>query len=1009
MNRANRRYAKKPVMLFLVGALVLGAYAAEVRTWTDATGNHLWTDKKNWEPQITGNHYNIFPEGDWEVVVDGIGQDNYFWSLELAGNSGKVTIKAASDSVLLRSAASAYIKIPAGRELNIDGPEVLIGQTDINESGFINGTIRLTSGYLNTGGQAAKTFGGDAKIVVEGGVFGNKETSGTLVFTNNATLTVNGGLAKIWRCLFRSPDPPRESIVRVRMTGGTYWNSEPQYASYTTSFGPGAHFANHGGTLLWSQDKNHIRTYLSSDPYSDGKFGQGAAFAELLPGLGSTLILPTATTSSFGALHFAVDGDYDVAGTIFATNNSSVAAGNVYFANKNISLHGGATIYANGYKVSSYCVSNNDLDLTRLNLGIGGFRREAGTSQGNWQTVNFLDGIEFGAWGGDVPCAEASTYNNAVRLKIFMEGPVVYDTQDCFDPATSRTINMDCIRLDGVTELKATGGGTAALYPAAKWGEGFRTLEVAENTTLAFCTNTMAGLKTMNLKLGANARLKINMKNGDYVDASSFAEFGDGAKIVVLDIPEPLAEGTFYPVYFAPTGTDPDLSAIEYAGGDWPSGWNLAKRGNAVYLTDGKEAAYSEAREGSNKVWSGAGSDNVYSNQENWVDGELPSEWTQAFFKGCSNTVVSVDEAMVVRYLQFFQNCGPFMFDGADMTVTYPYEKDSLADSVISQTILNEGKFPVVIANTINRKVIDGKDPTMVLKSTREGSLSLTGGLAEKRPIAFAGDIRLGGVWESDFLLSLSRSTVRASRLTVLPGSTLAVTGQTGDFNEYGKGALAIAKNAVATIDGADLTFTSNNTHYVDGSLTVNCPLVPLERQTFRGDGTLTLAGGVEDAPNGVRVEGNLTLVPSDWLNDAVLSVKDNVTIAPAEDWSFGGNASLEIKNHSVLTLATGGRNVKLGGVRNTEGTLAVTGGGVVTLTSAASLGKVTLADGSKLNVANNLGGTALWIEALTVREDDGSIVFDVKDQSRVRKSVGEDGRTTYFILRDRGTVLILR
>ena len=89
MNRANRRYAKKPVMLFLVGALVLGAYAAEVRTWTDATGNHLWTDKKNWEPQITGNHYNIFPEGDWEVVVDGIGEVNYFWSLELAGNSGK--------------------------------------------------------------------------------------------------------------------------------------------------------------------------------------------------------------------------------------------------------------------------------------------------------------------------------------------------------------------------------------------------------------------------------------------------------------------------------------------------------------------------------------------------------------------------------------------------------------------------------------------------------------------------------------------------------------------------------------------------------------------------------------------------------------------------------------------------------------------------------------------------------------------------------------------------------
>jgi hypothetical protein len=73
------------------------------------------------------------------------------------------------------------------------------------------------------------------------------------------------------------------------------------------------------------------------------------------------------------------------------------------------------------------------------------------------------------------------------------------------------------------------------------------------------------------------------------------------------------------------------------------------------------------------------------------------------------------------------------------------------------------------------------------------------------------------------------------------------------------------------------------------------------------------------------------------------------------------------------------------------------------------SIGKLTLADGSKLAVANNFNGTSRWIEALTVREDDGSIVFDVNDPSKVKKTVGEDGRVTYFIHRDRGTVLILR
>ena len=354
MSRTN-----KPIILFLLSAFSLGLYAADVRTWTDATGNHLWSDKNNWEPKVAGNHYNIFPEGNWEVVIDGLQEsNNFYFSIELADGSGTVTIKGFSESGKLRPAQDAYIKIPAGRELNIDGPEIQISIADINENGFINGTMRLTSGYLNTGSQTKKTFDGDAKIIVDGGVFGHKDTSGMLTFTNNATLTINGGMAKIWRGEFSSPDLPCESVTRVRMTGGTYWNSEPEYASYMTFFGAGAHFVNNGGTLLWSQDQNKVRTYLGSD----ANFGQGEAFAELLPTFGSKLILPTASTSTFGALYFAVNGNYDVAGTIFATNNSDVAAGNVFFAAKNISLCGGATIYANGYKVNSSRVSINDLD-----------------------------------------------------------------------------------------------------------------------------------------------------------------------------------------------------------------------------------------------------------------------------------------------------------------------------------------------------------------------------------------------------------------------------------------------------------------------------------------------------------------------------------------------------------------------------------------------------------------------------------------------------------------------
>ena len=571
----------KPIVGIIVSAIVFvagGAFAIDTRTWTDATGNHKWADKDNWDPKVAGSCYNVFPAGDWTVEID---SDTTYWfySLVLEDGSGTVTLTGDSAAVL-KPGTSAPIQVPAGRELKIDGPEFWIGGADISKNGFINGTLRLSSGRILTG--TGPYFGGDAKVIVEGGLLGpaldssGREYSATYTFTNNATLTVNGGLAKIYRGNYRSPDPPRASIVRVRMTGGTYWNCDPQYGSYITQFGVGAHFVNNGGTLIWCSTNDYARSNLSSEPYDADRslFGQGDVFGELLPTFGSTLIIPTSSKNTTAcALTFAVNGDYRVDGTIYVTNNTDVAAGVVFFNSTNIALRGGATIYANAIKVNSSKPITNDLDIARLNLGIGGFRRQ-GTS-GSVQIINFLDGIIFGAWGGDVPPLFASSGTQKVHA--YLNGPVVYDTQDCFEPTLSRTFNMDRLYLKEVTDLKATGGGTVALYPLAKLAEEFRTIEVADNTTLAFCTNTLSGLKAMNLKLGANATLKINLKNGDYVDAAATAEFGEGAKIVVTDVPASLTEGTLYPVYFAPAGTDPDLSKIEYAEGDWPTGWFLNK------------------------------------------------------------------------------------------------------------------------------------------------------------------------------------------------------------------------------------------------------------------------------------------------------------------------------------------------------------------------------------------------------------------------------------------------
>ena len=184
--------------------------------------------------------------------------------------------------------------------------------------------------------------------------------------------------------------------------------------------------------------------------------------------------------------------DYDMGGTVYVTNNCNeagvqdAAAGTVYFYGEGggtLSIRGGATLFANTLKIyAKTALITNNLDLTRLNLGIGGIRRQEENGGSYFQYFNFLDGIEFGAWGGDVPRSGAARS----RLLVRPQGPVVFDTKDCFDPTTSRTINMDCIRLDDVTDLKATfnqedGTFKGAFYVAVTDGGRSKRLRAAVN------------------------------------------------------------------------------------------------------------------------------------------------------------------------------------------------------------------------------------------------------------------------------------------------------------------------------------------------------------------------------------------------------------------------------------------------------------------------------------------------------------------------------------------------
>ena len=185
----------KPRMGIIAIAFALvagGAFADEIltRTWTDATGDHRWDNKGNWDPQLDDQNQrnNIFPAGrNWEVVID---TAPYYHSLQLPEGSGTVTFKGAGQ---LQADSAAYIQVGAGREVNVDGIVFRLCLNSCSENAFINGTLRLSSRSITLGGKSGtyQVIGGDAKVIVEGGNFG--ENNSYLCLSNNATLTVRGG------------------------------------------------------------------------------------------------------------------------------------------------------------------------------------------------------------------------------------------------------------------------------------------------------------------------------------------------------------------------------------------------------------------------------------------------------------------------------------------------------------------------------------------------------------------------------------------------------------------------------------------------------------------------------------------------------------------------------------------------------------------------------------------------------------------------------------------------
>ena len=1001
------------MMSFLFGVFAaLSVCAGDVVTWTGAAGDNRWDNAANWEPQVVPDFDKdvYIPSGDWKIIRPG--GTPYYGRFYIDDGSGTVTLEGEGAGTTLCPAESADLKIGAGRQLAVANGLTLKLKYNVP---FTSGTLRVRSGGSvinnNDNGDGDFTIGGTARVFVEGGTFLTNRAQ--LSITNSAEVVVAGGLMHTKWYRVYGPDSQDENGALLRITGGTLWNHY-SYACFSRIY-PGGRFENLGGTILWAGDSDNLYASLSSGggAYASGDYG----FSSFLPPKGSRLNLLSRDDCKFkqgdedsGALFFAKDGEHSFGGEIFATNTVTATGdqnpGFVCFeVYKKVGLTGNGTIYANGLLMRQG--SKADLDISALYLGNGGIRQ---SDAGGGCNIHFFNDLELGAWGdwSAVPGENGH---------ITFAGDLAFDTLNCFDKKTTHTISVQAGFAD-VTSVKAVGGGTVELSAGndkTPWPAQLYSITVGENTSLSITNpSQITAIRTSALKLGAGSTLTFDVAEKRYIDVLGYIEVGSGARIVAK-APTSLTAGNIHPVFLAPADFDiPDgLVQLE---GPLPSGWSLVRRANFLYLSDGEVSCTTPSTE-FRRYWTGAVDGDV-DKADNWTTNEIPftsgSSYRYAFaeFEGSKNLDVTISGPRNVYGINLTEKAGPFILTGERINLFYVPDPAKIPDrraggSSTYGGIMSQSDLPCIVKND----VINNSGIYYAL-DYKSGSVSLMGDQVQTSGTSdfyFCGDVRLGGAWNLSCFNVNTNSAALAAKcphtLTLLSGASLTAANQdVQDFDR--KQRFSLAPSSTLTIGGETCRFLEANTHFIDGTFTVNGTLDAQAKQTFLGDGT----NKFQSATGELDFKGNMTVVPGSLVGDVALSFKGEPTIAPETDWTFGGEAELELDDHSTLTLATGGNKLTFEKPIVSKGTLAVAGNGTVEIAEKGmSLDKVTMSDGAKFALAADLDASERWVEVLKVREDDESIAFDVADPSMVRKVIGEDGCITYFVKHEKGMMLIVR
>lgn len=820
---------------FLAGTLLCAAafaVAAPSRTWRGGDG--LWSDPSKWQDGLLPSDGDCTSfgrcENDETVTIDVNARTGY-WLIPDGLPGDRQTLTWRGTGTLTNTITSTTIISPH-RRLVLDGPEVYIKKAfELKESAEL--TVRSGRFLVDSGMDVFS----NAVVRVEGGHLGT-----SLTLAPHAAAEVTGGT------LWTYSGFTVQTNARVRLAGGTL------HVTAAPNGLTADRFSFTGGTLRWA----------NTSAINQNMF-------HLLPPAGGVL---EHRSSSYEAFYVGAAGAASFDGTIVATNRATDTPG-FRFYKKNYTLSGKGTLlvdqlYINdGYKVT--------LKNKKLLLGTGLISRGSAGA-----VYSFPEGMTFGAWGDwRTRRTDYDYVSNAPTVRL--GGDVAFETLDCIDGRTRRTITLARCTDNGLRSLAVSGGGTVDLA-FADGLDGLDRIVVGAGTTLAL-TNTATTIAVRRLKMERGARLLLTAGKAA-IEAEGAPELAEDAEIVFTAAD--VTVGKLHPVWTSADGT-PVPAQVTIAGLD-ETIWTVKTLNGVRYLSDGTVTAVTSTDKA---VWLGTNS-SLWSVKANWEAGRVCTGSTYGYFCREANLFVTNDVARSCRYFIVTPNAGPYFFSGEQLTLTYP-AGDSIKES--SNSLRHQSAFPVWVEN---RLVCSGAHA--YFRSVSDASLHLIGGGTSKGTFNIHGDVRLGRDWSGTNIVLLSQDDMkRPSRLTVLPGGTLTLT-------------------------APDRILSAPVRLVIDGVFEPSNTLISVEKAGWRGEGAIRLHGvRTLGASSAFELGDALTLYPlGGWPTvstanptaGVAIVVRDAPTLGATADWTYGPAAgvvtevpaadrALTVADGAVLTVDT--------------------------------------------------------------------------------------------------------